>query len=181
MTIKQQQCLLTYLGYDPGVIDGVDGKRTQAALSAFTADYGVGAEGLVGAVAGTLAKKSTKIDKTGTFWDGIKHFKRAEFVCKCGGRYCNGDTAEMNPELVRLADRVREHFNKPIRVTSGIRCPKHNANSGGVANSRHLSGKAMDFSVEGFTASMVLAYVQTLPGIRYSYAIDSHHVHMDVN
>lgn len=46
MTTKQIQCLLTYLGYDPGQIDGIDGKKTQAALSAFRADYGVGADGL---------------------------------------------------------------------------------------------------------------------------------------
>ena len=55
MTVKQQQCLLDYLGYDPGQIDGVDGPKTQAALAAFRSDYGMGAEGLVAAVAGTAA------------------------------------------------------------------------------------------------------------------------------
>lgn len=27
MTVKQIQCLLTYLGYSPGAIDGADGKE----------------------------------------------------------------------------------------------------------------------------------------------------------
>ena len=72
MTTKQMQCLLTYLGYDPGTIDGIDGRKTQAALEKFRADYGVGAEGLVGAVAGTVAQVGLpKQGETGTFWDEI--------------------------------------------------------------------------------------------------------------
>ena len=47
MTAKQIQCLLTYLGYDPGQIDSVDGPKTQAALRAFRADYRMGSERLV--------------------------------------------------------------------------------------------------------------------------------------
>ena len=47
MTTKQIQCLLTYLGYDPGQIDGVDGPKTHAALGASRTDYRIGSEGLV--------------------------------------------------------------------------------------------------------------------------------------
>ena len=54
------------------------------------------------------------------------------------------------------------------------------ANVGGVDGSRHKSGKAMDFRVEGHGAKAVLGYVQTLPHIRYAYAIDGSYVHMDV-
>lgn len=35
MTIRQIQCLLVYLGYDPGAIDGADGQKTRAAVRAF--------------------------------------------------------------------------------------------------------------------------------------------------
>ena len=170
MTVKQMQCLLTYLGYDPGVIDGIDGKNTQAALAKFRADYG-GASDLVQAVAGT----SQKTD----FWQGIRYFRREEFRCKCG-RYCDGFPAEPDRTLVRLADSVRAHFGAPATVSSGVRCERHNANVGGVAGSRHKLGKAMDFSVRGKTAQQVLQYVQTLPDVRYAYAIDGSFVHMDV-
>ena len=34
MTVKQSQCLLTYLGYNPGPIDNVDGSKTHVALEA---------------------------------------------------------------------------------------------------------------------------------------------------
>ena len=46
MTVKQIQCLLTYLGYSLGAIDGADGKNTQAAIWAFQADYGLTVDGI---------------------------------------------------------------------------------------------------------------------------------------
>ena len=42
MTVKQIQCLLTYLGYSPGTIDGADGRNTQAAIRAFLEAWGQG-------------------------------------------------------------------------------------------------------------------------------------------
>jgi uncharacterized protein YcbK (DUF882 family) len=43
-----------------------------------------------------------------------------------------------------------------------------------------MSGKALDFRIEGKTSAQVLAYVQGLSGVRYAYTIDDQHVHMDV-
>lgn len=189
MTVKQQQCLLDYLGYDPGQIDGVDGPKTQAALAAFRSDYGMGAEGLVAAVAGTAAKverpaeeeqAATDKPKTGTFWDDIKWFKRAEFRCKCGGRYCNGYPAEMQDAVVRIADAAREHFGKPAHVVSGLRCEKWNAHEGGVANSQHMYGEACDLRIDGVDSETLRQFVSTQPGHRYSYRINSTNVHFDI-
>ena len=62
MTVKQIQCRLTYLGYSPGAIDGIDGRNTQGAIRAFQADYWLTVDGipgsatqkmLIGAIAGT--------------------------------------------------------------------------------------------------------------------------------
>ena len=58
--------------------------------------------------------------------------------------------------------------------------PETNANVGGVSNSRHLSGKAMDFGIKGKTADQIIAVVKKHPEIRYYYAIDDKHVHMDI-
>ena len=77
-----------------------------------------------------------------------------------------------------VAENVREHFGKAMPVSSGLRCTRHNANVGGVSNSRHLSGKAMDFCVSGVPAATVLSYVKQQKGIRY--AIDGSYVHMDI-
>ncbi len=175
MTTKQVQCLLCYLGYDPGPIDGLDGPKTQAALASFRADYGAGAEGLAGAVAGTLVKA-----KTGTFWDSIKWFTEDEFKCKCGGRYCDGYPARMQEAVVRIADAAREHFGKPAHVISGLRCKQWNAHEGGVQNSQHQYGEAIDLRIEGVSAEALRQFVSTQPGHRYSYCINSTNVHFDI-
>lgn len=49
MTIKQIQCLLEYLGYDPGVIDGANGPNTRDAVTAFQLAEGLVADGIAGA------------------------------------------------------------------------------------------------------------------------------------
>lgn len=149
MTIKQAQCLLLYLGYDPGVIDGIDGKKTQAALEAFRADYGIGEEGLVGAVGGMVPKldKTHPVDtKTGTFWDEVEFFTRKEFRCPCPR--CGGFPVEPEETMVFLVDEIRRRARVPISIVdsggSGIRCQAHNAEVGGACNSEHLYGRAAD-------------------------------------
>lgn len=204
MTVKQQQLLLSFLGYYTGQIDGDAGPQTQAAIRKFQSDYGLRVDGLWGTqteakirlVIGNpaLEKKQENVpvvnqpvvNKPSTgdvFWDGIKYFTRDEFACKCkqyGKAYCNGYPVEPSQKLVRLAEKVRMHFNAPITVSSGIRCKQHNINQGGVSNSRHTLGTAMDFAVSGKTAAQVLAYVKTLPEVAYCYAINNDYVHMDV-
>lgn len=187
MTNKQKQHLLAYLGYYTNKVDGIWGEKSRAATVAFQKATGLTADGIFGAKTEARAKKAvannefakeTKTDNS-SWWKGIKHFTREEYACKCGK--CGGFPVEPQEKLVKAEDKVRDHFGVRIYNTSGVRCKTHNANVGGVSNSRHLSGKAVDFCVEGFSASMVLAYVQKLPEIRYAYAIDSKHVHMDIN
>ena len=46
-----------------------------------------------------------------------------------------------------VLEPLRQHYGKPIRITSGYRCPLLNAAVGGVTNSQHLYGEAADLSV----------------------------------
>ena len=49
MTMAQIQHLLAYLGYDVGAVDGLDGPKTRAAVSAFQRDFsGLGVDGVAG-------------------------------------------------------------------------------------------------------------------------------------
>lgn len=185
MTNQQKQCLLYYLGYYKGNIDGIWGSKSRKATKAFQKDYGLTVDGVVGqktikalkqAITYGMPTKATKKD----WWDDIKHFKKSEFACKCGGKYCKGYPAEMNEKVVKMADKVRKHFGAEVIVSSGLRCAKHNANIGGVTNSRHKLGKAIDFCVAGKTSKEILAYVNKQSDIRYSYAINDQFVHMDV-
>lgn len=195
MTIKQQQLLLAYLGFDPGEIDGVDGRNTDKARKAFEGTYGVSAtEGnLIAAVCGALGKVEKPPDTakpTGTFWDEIQHFTREEFRCPCGK--CGGFPVEPREEIVRICEETREHFGKPMTIVppdghsggSGVRCAEYNATLGGsVSNSRHLEGKAVDFSVQGVSGSVAKAWCDRLIAqgrLRYAYIIGGNNVHMDI-
>ena len=197
MTNKQKQCLLAYLGYYNGQIDDIWGEKSKEATENFQRAYGLKVDGVYGdgtharvleviatgetpAVDTTPETASGQPPDTGTWWDDIKYFRRSDpyIGCPCGK--CGGFPVEPSEKLMRLADRVREHFGAPALPSSGVRCPEHNKEVGGVWNSYHLAGKALDFRVRGKTAAEVLSIVRTLP-VHYAYAIDSSAVHMDVS
>ena len=182
MTDAQKQCLLKYLGYYPGSVDGIFGNQSKQATKDFQADYGLENSGLFNSATEEklLQALTGAAKKVADFWEEVQYFKKEEFRCKCG-RFCDGFPAQPERKLLALADRVRGHFGSPMIVSSGVRCKQHNANVGGASASRHMSGKAMDFTVRGKTASEVLAFVQSQKDVRYAYAIDGSYVHMDVS
>lgn len=62
----------------------------------------------------------------------------------------NTPPAELLPNLHRLMDYldlVREAYGKPIRVSSGYRCPQLNDLVGGSSSSQHKQGLAADLVV----------------------------------
>lgn len=185
MTIEQKQCLLYYLGYYTGKIDGDWGAKSKEATEKFQRAYELKDDGVFStdtekkilSVIGN-GTKPTATTQSKDWWDEIEYFDRSEFACKCGK--CGGFPAEPKEKLVKVADRVRKHFGKPATVSSGVRCTQHNSTVGGVSNSRHLSAKAMDFSVQGVGGNTLLEYVQKQPEIRYAYVIEGNWVHMDI-
>ena len=60
----------------------------------------------------------------------------------------NGASLEVEENLRALVEQVldplRERYGKPIRVTSGYRCPRLNTLVGGSPNSQHMKGEAAD-------------------------------------
>lgn len=118
---------------------------------------------------------------TVTFWSGIVYFTREELRCKCGGRYCDGFPAEPQQLLVELAERARRHFGAPAHNVSCLRCPAWNRLQGGVANSQHMYGEAMDIRIDGVSADDLLAFFQQQPEVRYCYKINSTNVHFDIH
>lgn len=72
------------------------------------------------------------------------HFSEKEFACKCCGE------VKVDIQLVERLEQLREYLGvRPIIITSGYRCPKHNKEVGGAPNSYHLLGKAADIRVRG--------------------------------
>lgn len=87
-------------------------------------------------------------------------FRVREFRCRDGT-----DTILIDEGLVVLLQCIREHFGKPVHITSGYRTAEHNAAVGGSKSSQHLLGRAADFYVEGVPVATVAAYAETLlPG-----------------
>ena len=169
MTIKQVQQLLDYLGYDPGAIDGVDGRLTQAAVRRFQGAEGLTVDGIAGEQTQIRLKDAVWQDRfakdeavpdsgqppeTGTFWDGIKYFTRTECRCKCGGKYCNGYPSEMSETAIKMADEIRRRAGVPLNNNSALRCEKWNAERGGVATSLHRTGHAIDLAPIGGNISV---------------------------
>lgn len=174
-------------------VDGLAGEKTKAATTEYQEKHGLTADGIAGEKTRAkmgIGKTATNTTSTttntttkpsgGTWWDEIKYFDRSEFACKCGGRYCNGFPVEPNEVLVRLADRARKEFGSPATISSAIRCNQHNANVGGVSNSKHKLGLAMDISIKGVSGSKLYAWAQKQPEVRYTYIIEGNWVHIDV-
>lgn len=191
MTVKQIQCLLAFLGYYNGPIDGQWRQSYLDAVICFQDDFGgIAVDGDPGpetqkalrhAVAyGMPTHEAQDEPESGDFWDDIEYFDREEFRCKCGGKYCKGFPAEPKEAMVRIAEDARKHFGKPAFVASGLRCKEWNRIQGGVENSQHMKGEACDLQVQGTSADKLLAYLQKQTGVRYAYKINGTNVHFDI-
>ena len=190
MTVTQRQHLLAYLGYYVGKVDGIWGTLSKTACAAFQKDRELASDGsgnsetdkaLKQAVANDLFKSEPVEDtETGGFWDNIRYWKREEFRCKCGGKYCNGFPAEPDQTLVELVDDLRHNAGRPGHASSGLRCKTWNSIQKGASDSRHMKGKALDFYIEGLSGSQLLARAQADKRTRYAYIIDGQWVHVDV-
>lgn len=111
----------------------------------------------------------------------FKNFELKEIKCKCGGKYCNGFPTGFSYELLSQLQNIRDHFGRAVIITSALRCSTHNKNVGGVKNSKHTQGKAVDFYVKGVSYSKLKSYVNTLPYNNYTYNVSGSVMHHDIN
>jgi len=108
------------------------------------------------------------------------YFKPHEWRCKCGKCADAGPLAE---ELLIRLDVLRVFVGGPVIITSGWRCPAHNAKTpGAVESSRHLLGRAADLQAGDIAALAKAAKeLNKLPSFRFRYIeVQPRYVHVDV-
>ena len=83
-----------------------------------------------------------------------EHFKLGEFTKSITAKRLGISNEPGYEQMLALRhlcrevlEPLRQHYGKPIRVTSGFRCQQLNQAVGGVGNSQHQYGEAADLSV----------------------------------
>lgn len=111
--------------------------------------------------------------------DGLKklsdNFKVNEFACQDGS-----DPVFVSPALMDILQQIRDHFGKPVNITSGFRSASHNKAVGGSTYSQHQYGTAADIVVSGESPTTVAAYARSLMQDYGGVGIYSWGVHVDV-
>ena len=192
---QKQQFLCFFDCLEESQIDGIWGKQSKEATIKLQRKLGIEDDGLFGTdteeacFEALLSAESLPdiegviiIPPTGDFWDEIEFFDKEEVRCKCGGRYCDGYPHEVQPLLMQILDRARKWSGHPIVIISGLRCEEWNRIQGGVDNSQHKFGEAVDAYFYGVTPTAALAWLQDQPDVRYAYSIPgSNNIHFDIH
>lgn len=90
-----------------------------------------------------------------------EHFSDAELRCKCG---CGQN--RMDPHFLFALESLRNAYGRPMRITSGYRCPAHNAAVSPMTGGSgpHTTGKAVDVAIDRGDAYDLIALAK-LAGI----------------
>ncbi len=102
-----------------------------------------------------------------------KNFKLKEFQCKDGSYLVKIDS-----RLLEKLQKLRDLIGKPIIITSGYRTPEYNKKVGGVKNSYHLHGKAVDIKVNGISPRELSKYAEKV-GFN-GIGIYENFIHLDI-
>lgn len=102
----------------------------------------------------------------------VENFRPEEFRCPCGK--CTGYPDWMKEVELNHIQTIRSHYGKPMIITSGLRCNYENKRVGGIANSAHKTGYAVDFYMKGITDTIehrkaALKYIEMLPNHQFTY------------
>ena len=109
--------------------------------------------------------------------DLSKNFSKYEFKCCCSE--CKHKKIHIDLNLIYRLEELRDILgNKPINITSGVRCKAENSRSGGDSSSPHLLGKAADIQVKEVKPVKVALMAELIDGVRIG--IYPNHVHIDV-
>ena len=77
-----------------------------------------------------------------------KNFSTNEMMCHCGCK-----DSEMDSDFMKILQEIREDMNRPLKISSAVRCVKHNMKvSSTCKNGPHVYRKAADIIISGADA-----------------------------
>lgn len=95
-----------------------------------------------------------------------KNFVLSEFTKSATAERLGIDNTPQGEHLENLQNvvdnicqPVREHFDKPVIITSGYRSPELNEVIGGSSSSQHCKGEAVDFEIAGVSNKALAEWV----------------------
>lgn len=107
------------------------------------------------------------------------HFAKEEFACGCGCGFGLKE-GDVDPELVQILENIREALNRPVKINSGCRCQYHNHAVGGVPNSAHTRGTAVDIAAYGGKDRYIIVETAALAGA-HGIGVAPGFIHVDMD
>jgi peptidoglycan hydrolase-like protein with peptidoglycan-binding domain len=181
--------------------DGSFGTKTRAEVIAFQSKYKLFTDGICGKmtwiqiaheimhglvemakckdVMDTYRDNTNPDSPTGNFseqWGLLSNFLNSMPTYKY---FKASEIVGLKPELVSLLDKARGIAGVPFFITSGYRDPAHNIEVGGVSDSSHTDGLAVDLKFkDGVTAWKIITACQQVGFVRIGGYADGH-IHVD--
>ncbi len=77
-----------------------------------------------------------------------RHWVATEFACDRPESPCDCGFIDIHPELVTIADNLRECLGVPLRCSSGVRCEAKNRSVSGSPRSLHLPTGGVGYALD---------------------------------
>ena len=112
-------------------------------------------------------------------WTLFANFSRSEFECKCSCGKC-----EMDESFVKRLQHLRKQCGFPFVISSGYRCPNHNARVSSTGSvGPHTTGHAVDIVCSGENAVKLTSgarlYGMTGIGVKQHGPHGKRFIHLD--
>ena len=76
--------------------------------------------------------------------------------------------------------KIRSHFGKAVTINSAYRNPSYNKKIGGVSNSQHTKGTAVDICINSIAPAEIARYAEYIMSNKGGIGLYSNFVHIDV-
>lgn len=184
-TLKLVQTALQKLGYYTDKIDGLFGKNTGEAFARWKTDNFLSDTNLIGQTSWEeLQKDAEKINVIN--WKDFtckvsKYFTVSEVTQNDSRRIPKDKNIQNNIlKIAKELDKIREEWGSPIGVTSWYRPPAINKSVGGVSNSQHINGSAVDIYPIGGDIYKFQTWLDKRWTMALGYGAKKNFVHLDL-